>query len=145
MQNILFVCTGNTCRSAMAEGICRKICLDQNYDIKAQSCGLAAVSGLPASQNAVLALSTLYNIDISSHLSKEASYELLNEANIIFVMTAAHAQPLLSIEAIRNKVRIAAPEISDPYGGELSKYKACAQQLYLQISDLLSEVNKNAV
>ena len=133
MKKILFVCTGNTCRSAMAAAICNYLANQLNADISADSCGLC-VGGHPASQNAVLAVSELYNIDISNHISKGITPEIIENADVIFTMTMSHAAILASaFQKDADKICVAEPEISDPYLMPLPIYKECAQQLYSQI------------
>lgn len=139
MKNILFVCTGNTCRSAMAAAIADKICLENALSFCADSCGLAAGQGSPASSGAVNALNELYGIDLSSHRSKLVTRELLDNADIIFAMSESHAAPILALPEYKDKVRIASPPISDPFMQPLEVYKACAKELYSQIETLLKE------
>ncbi len=132
-MNILFVCTGNTCRSAMAGAICNHLAKKLGADICADSCGVAAYPA-PASQNAVLAVSELYGIDLSNHTAKMVNADLVDKADIIFAMTPRHAAALLSLfpETV-DKLTVADPEICDPYMQNLSVYKDCAKELYSQI------------
>ena len=140
MKNVLFVCTGNTCRSAMAKALAEKICLENGFSYSFDSCGLAAADGSPASDGAINALSELFEIDLSSHRSKFVTRELLDKADIIFTMSQNHAMPILAIEEYRDKVRVANPPISDPFMQNTEVYKACARELYSQIGALLKEI-----
>lgn len=140
MKKIVFVCSGNTCRSPMAEGICTHLAAQKGLDIKALSCGLAASEGDGASQNAILALKELYNIDISSHRSKSANIDDLSDADIIFTVGKRHADFLCSyFPQFKEKVRVFSPEISDPFMQSLEVYKSCAEQIYSQIKKFLEE------
>ncbi len=132
-MNILFVCTGNTCRSAMASAICTYLAKERGAKICADSCGVAAYPA-PASQNAVLAVDELYGIDLSEHTAKMVSADLVEKADVIFAMTARHAAALISLfPDCTDKLTVADPEIVDPYMQDLSVYKECAKELYLQI------------
>lgn len=132
-MNILFVCTGNTCRSAMAGAILSHLAKENNADICADSCGVAAYPA-PASHNAVLAVDELYGIDLKGHEAKMVSADLVDKADVIFAMTPRHAQALLSLfPECADKLTVANPEITDPYMQDLSVYKECAGELYSQI------------
>jgi len=72
MKQALFVCTGNTCRSPMAEGICRALAEEKGWSIQAVSCGLAAFPGDPAAPYAVEA-ARKYGADLTMHRSRPLS------------------------------------------------------------------------
>ncbi len=134
-MKILFVCTGNTCRSAMAKAICSHLAEKSGADICAESCGVAAYPA-PASQNAILAVDELYGIDLKSHVAKMVNASLAESADVIFAMTARHANALLSLfPDCEDKLAVAFPEIVDPYMQDLSVYKECAEELYNQIQE----------
>jgi len=135
-MNITFICTGNTCRSAMAEGICKKMLSDRNItEISCRSCGLAAFTGDSASPNAIEAAKT-YGADISAHRAVTANQYILDETDIAVCMTERHKAVLISAGV---KCRILVPDngISDPYGGNLDVYKKCASELADYIERLL--------
>ena len=121
----------------MAKAIAEKIISERGLDLSADSCGLMAAAGSPASENACIALQQLYDIDLSCHRAKAATLELLEKADIIFAMTPQHAYAFSNMPAIKEKVKIANPPISDPFMQDLSVYKKCAQELYQQISELI--------
>ena len=98
-MKVLFVCTGNTCRSPMAaayfEHLCRKA---ERNDIAVLSAGTFAVDGAPASENAVKVM-TDYNIKLKNHRSTMLRRELLENIDHIFTMTEGHRLQVASIDA----------------------------------------------
>ena len=138
-MNILLVCTGNTCRSAMAEGILNKIISDNNsidkFDIL--SAGISVFSPTPASENAILALKDM-GINISNHISRQLTDDMINDADIILTMTNSHK---LIIENVCNDIECEIytlmgyaygneTDVADPYGMDLDTYKKCAKEIY---------------
>jgi glycine hydroxymethyltransferase len=95
VKTILFVCTGNICRSPMAEGLMRQR-LRGDRDVTVISAGLSASYGQHASENAVRALQEL-GIDIKGHFSQPVTEDLVRMADAIFVMTPGHQRSLLSL------------------------------------------------
>ena len=133
MKNILFVCTGNTCRSAMANGIFKFLNRKNSKDFSSDSCGIMT-NGSPAAENAVLALKEMFGEDISSHQSKTVSRELVDWADEIFVVGKSHAGYILSyFPSAADKIYVATPEVSDPFMQGIDVYKNTANELYSQI------------
>lgn len=92
MKTILFVCTGNTCRSSMAQGILLKLFKDageKTEGIKVISAGTSAVKGQRASKNAILVMQEK-DIDIKGHEATPLTRELVDEADLILAMTQSH-------------------------------------------------------
>ena len=85
-MNILFICTGNICRSPMAEGYFNFLCKNSGKDYKAESAGIYTENNLPASQNAILTMLD-FDIDISKHKSRKITEKIINDADFIVVMT----------------------------------------------------------
>ena len=92
-MNILFVCTGNTCRSPMAEGITRALAAEQHKDVTTVSAGLFAAYGAKPTEQAVEAVRSI--ADISDHESRPLTMELVNAADLIIGMTKDHKSVLL--------------------------------------------------
>ena len=138
-MNILFVCTGNTCRSPMAEGLFKKIIEDDfDCEVNIYSGGMNANDGACANENAVSVLSEEYDVDISGHEAKTVDAQTIADADIILTMTYAHKDMLLYLfggaaeEKTHTLLEYAGEDgdIADPYGGDMEVYKKCSQAIY---------------
>ncbi len=131
-MNILFVCTGNTCRSPMAEGYLKSAMLP---DVNVKSCGFLS-SGDCVSQNSVLAMQD-FGVDISSHRSDIITNEYINWADKIICLGDSHRNTLLSLGISPDKLSILGGGIPDPFGQDLSVYKATACAIADAIDELV--------
>ena len=132
-MKILFVCTGNTCRSPMAEGMFRKMMQERDMEerVLCQSAGLSAVDGTPVSENAVLACREI-GVDISEHTARRITGEELPVWNLYFPMSKTHGYILAQAGVPQTKIYI--PKyIADPFGGTLEEYRACRDKLAQQL------------
>ncbi len=144
MKKILFVCTGNTCRSPMAEALFRKR-IGEGTEWEADSAGLYAANGSPASTHAIQALEEL-GIDLSGHRSKFLDPELAHQADLIVSMTEGHRFDILqNFPEVGNRVCLiksfgtgkVPADISDPFGGSLDIYRQTRDEIDRAISDLV--------
>ena len=125
---IIFVCTGNTCRSPMAEALFNKVLEDKGHKgINVISRGLSAFDGEEASQNAV-AVMREFGCDISFHRSCSLTRQEL-DADLFVCMTEGHAVVLSNFGI--SKERLYVMDIPDPYGRDLDEYRLCAEKIYL--------------
>lgn len=131
---ILIVCTGNTCRSPMAESLLKDK-LKQQVDsmtIRVVSAGVSAQPGGPASEGAVLAIKER-GLSLDDHQSRSISQGLLERSDLILTMTSNHRQAILSRwPHVSSKIFSLAPagtDVSDPYGGPIEAYRKCADRI----------------
>lgn len=130
-MNVLFVCTGNTCRSPMAEGFFNNI-----YGSGAKSAGIYTEDGAAPSENAVKAMKK-YGIDISEHKAKQISPEDIMNADKVYAMTARHAAILKEIFPEKSdSISVLGNGISDPFGGDEELYLKCAEEIKKCVSEI---------
>ena len=143
-MNIYFICTGNTCRSPMAEAILTSL---QIPNVKVKSAGIYALEGGEISENAK---SVLEAEQISmDHRSKMVRNDDLEWADLILTMTSAHKELVLrSYPEVKAKIftlkEYAAPytskDISDPFGGDYHQYEQTFQELKQYINILRDKI-----
>ena len=151
MKTILFVCTGNICRSPMAEGLFRHA-LKGRSDFRVFSAGVGAVDGLPPSEFAVKALKEL-GIDISKQRSRMLTADLIQQADYIFGMTHSHVDAITLLYPQASEKTFLLREfdetldtyendISDPIGGSYEVYLNCRDQIEQGIASMLKFIDQ---
>ena len=137
---VCFVCTGNTCRSPMAEALANAMAKETGVSIEAFSAGLFA-SGEPMAKNAILALSSAQIPEVHPyrlHLSHSLTEEEAKSYDRIIGVTRRHALELFfRFPALVDKIVSLPHDVADPFGGDLAVYTACLDQLKQEIAELL--------
>lgn len=152
MKTILFVCTGNICRSPMAEGLFRHAVAGRG-DYRVVSAGLGAIDGQPPSTHAVEAMHEL-GIDISQQRSRMLTGSLVREADYIFGMTHNHVDSVMllypqmaeKVFLLREFDETLDPfekDISDPIGGSYEVYTNCRDQIEQGIASILRYLDQH--
>ncbi len=144
-MKILFICTGNTCRSPMAEGILKDFAMKNGLSLDVSSAGTHATKGLPAAQFAVEGMKDI-GIDISNHSSNQVNREMLENADLVLTMSNSHKNQLLSqYPFTKDKLFLLNEyafgtdrQIEDPFGAPKRYYEKARDQIYEAIEEIVN-------
>lgn len=150
IQHVLFVCTGNICRSPLAASLLERALQDRGLEVDVTSAGTGAWDGAPASEGAYL-VGLERGLDLSGHRARLLTRELVDEADLILTMARHHRARVDELGG-EGKVFVLGEyagkgddEVSDPFGGDLAVYRDTAQELEAlaaAVADRLSAESK---
>ena len=153
-MNILFLCTGNTCRSAMADGLARKIVEEKNMDIKIYSAGIYAMKGEHASYNSVAVMKE-YDTDIVTHTATPIEDINIEDMDLILCATDKHKRQILNTYSCAQGKTYTMKEyagvdqngtdldIKDPWGNDFNTYRMCAAEISYCVDKIMDKIEKN--
>jgi protein-tyrosine-phosphatase len=147
-MHVLFVCTGNTCRSPMAEGLMREALASRGVDqVTVSSAGTGAWDGAPVSEGAYL-VGLEHGLDLSGHRAQLLTRDLVKSADLILTMSAQHRARVAEMGG-EDKVRVlgeyvgrdeSRAEVSDPFGSDLASYRETYDELQELIGLVVSRL-----
>ncbi len=154
MKTILFVCTGNICRSPMAEGLFRRMAKGRG-DYKVMSAGLGAINGQAPSTYAVRGLKEI-GIDITGLRSRMVTAQMVLEADLIFGMTHGHVDAInllypqaqektFLLREFDDTLQVYEKDISDPIGGSYDVYLNCRDQIEQGIVSIFKFIEQDSM
>ncbi len=139
-MKILFVCTGNTCRSVLAQALMNKRCERDKLDIICESAGVSAFVGDRASDNTIEVLREK-GIDVTEHRTRRLSEYMADEYDLFICMGQEHLEGVKAIVG-EERVRLFGQGIWDPEDDDISIFRLCADKIEREVRALAKELSK---
>lgn len=150
-RNLLFVCTGNLCRSPAAETMFNTLAQERGLDWRAESAGLSAVEGEPVPDNAQIALEEV-GFYAGKHRARRLQSKMVERADLVLTMTPRQQEKLATLRGdlaegkvytLLEYLREEMPgEISDPHGYPLSMHRASVRQIHGYVERLVKHLGR---
>ena len=147
-MRILFVCSGNTCRSPLAEAIAKRLVTSAGRtDIEVSSAGTQAWEGSPASDGSLL-VGMERGLDLSPHRSRLLTSDMVSGSDLVLVMAPSHMSRVKELDPAANVHLLAgfasgeggSHAVQDPFGGDLAAYRETADDLERELTGLLERI-----
>lgn len=149
MKKIMFICTGNICRSAMADALMKKMAKDKNKEIDVYSCGIFAQDGDMPTYNAVEAMKE-YNVELKNHRATNIRNSKIEDMDIILCATVSHKNNVISMyPELTNKIYTIKEyagfdkndlDIPDPWGYDIETYRFCASTINKCLEKIIDKI-----
>lgn len=149
MKKIMFICTGNICRSAMAHGLMDKFVKEQNKDIEVYSCGIFAEDGDAPTYNAIEAIKE-YGVDLRKHKATNIRNSRIKEMDIILCATTSHKNNVINMYPdLKEKIFTIKEyadfdkndlDIPDPWGYDIETYRFCASTINKCLERIVNKI-----
>ncbi len=151
-MKIMFICTGNICRSAMAEAMLKKMLKESKKEnVEVYSCGLSAYNGDVPTQNAIDTMYE-YGIDLKNHRATNIGSSNIENMDLILCATLSHKMFAIRLypelkekiftlrEYVGIKDEVCGVDINDPWGYNLETYKQCAKEIEKCLNKLIEKI-----
>lgn len=154
LLKIIFVCTGNTCRSPIAEFLTKSIFMQQDLHANISSAGTMVIEGEPMSSGAITALTNLHLLgselerEMSKHRSRLVNLDMVYDSDFIFAMSCEHKTFLLNnfpyqrdrIFILGDFVNGTRCDVMDPFGKSVDIYRSCVLEIYKLLISMVKRI-----